>query len=150
MKRKLKMNKLAKITIISATAIAATLSSFAPSYADDYWRHRHHRHHDDSGRAVAAGVAGLAAGVILSNALNQPRYVNRDYLEGPVGAPPPPAYEPDYYPVSPRRYSAPEANLEPWTSAWYEYCSDRYRSFNARTGTYMGYDGRSHFCEAGG
>ena len=37
---------------------------------------------------------------------------------------------------------------EPWTRDWYEYCSDRYRSFNARSGTFTGNDGEQHFCTA--
>ncbi|RVC11981.1 BA14K family protein, partial [Mesorhizobium sp. M7A.F.Ca.CA.002.15.2.1] len=37
---------------------------------------------------------------------------------------------------------------EPWTRDWYEYCSDRYRSFNSRTGTFTGNDGEQHFCTA--
>jgi hypothetical protein len=28
------------------------------------------------------------------------------------------------------------------------YCYDRYGSFDARTGTYAGYDGARHFCVA--
>lgn len=29
---------------------------------------------------------------------------------------------------------------------WYAYCASKYRSFDPRTGTYMGYDGRRHPC----
>ncbi|MGX5806015.1 hypothetical protein ACWGS9_33120 [Bradyrhizobium sp. Arg314] len=28
-----------------------------------------------------------------------------------------------------------DRNAEPWTRGWYEYCLDRYRTFNSRTGT---------------
>lgn len=35
---------------------------------------------------------------------------------------------------------------EPWTAAWYSYCADRYRSFNARTGTFISYTGEAVFC----
>lgn len=38
------------------------------------------------------------------------------------------------------------ASYEPWTQAWYDYCSDKYRSFDPQTGTYKGYDGLRHFC----
>ncbi len=38
--------------------------------------------------------------------------------------------------------------LEPWSPEWYDYCSDRYRSFSPRSGTFVGYDGREHFCTA--
>ncbi|MGI9351021.1 MAG: BA14K family protein [Rhizobiaceae bacterium] len=37
-------------------------------------------------------------------------------------------------------------SLEPWTPGWQRWCQNRYRSFNARTGTFRGYDGRDHFC----
>ncbi|AXS42677.1 BA14K family protein [Breoghania sp. L-A4] len=33
-----------------------------------------------------------------------------------------------------------------WSRGWYRDCDRRYRSFNPRTGYYMGYDGRRHFC----
>jgi hypothetical protein len=32
-------------------------------------------------------------------------------------------------------------------AGWYEYCSSKYRSFNANTGTYTGYDGLTHYCQ---
>ncbi|MGE0211094.1 MAG: BA14K family protein [Parvibaculaceae bacterium] len=38
------------------------------------------------------------------------------------------------------------ARPEPWTAAWYSYCADRYRSFNARTGTFTSYTGEAVFC----
>jgi hypothetical protein len=34
-----------------------------------------------------------------------------------------------------------------WSPEWYDYCGQRYRSFNARTGYFMGYDGQPHFCQ---
>lgn len=35
---------------------------------------------------------------------------------------------------------------KPWTRSWYEYCADRYRSFNPRTGYYVPYVGARRFC----
>jgi len=35
---------------------------------------------------------------------------------------------------------------EPWTPAWLSYCRSKFRSFNASSGTYLGYDGKRHFC----
>lgn len=29
---------------------------------------------------------------------------------------------------------------------WYAYCARKYRSFDPRSGTYLGYDGRRHYC----
>jgi len=42
----------------------------------------------------------------------------------------------------PRIYGAPAA----WTPAWYAYCRNKYRSFDPASGTFLGYDGRRHFC----
>ncbi|MEZ5872216.1 MAG: BA14K family protein [Nitratireductor sp.] len=35
---------------------------------------------------------------------------------------------------------------EPWTASWENWCSAKYRTFDASTGTYNGYDGKRHFC----
>jgi len=35
---------------------------------------------------------------------------------------------------------------EPWSEAWFDYCRSKFRSFDAKTGTYLGYDGQRHFC----
>jgi hypothetical protein len=60
-----------------------------------------------------------------------------------------PRRNPDYYPNRPARSQVNASyggTLEPWTARWRAYCADRYQSFNARTGTYRGYDGQDHFC----
>lgn len=33
-----------------------------------------------------------------------------------------------------------------YRSDWHAYCASKYRSYNPRTGTYLGYDGRRHRC----
>jgi hypothetical protein len=35
---------------------------------------------------------------------------------------------------------------KPWTARWYAYCSDRYRSFDRDTGTYLTYGGERRRC----
>ncbi|MCP4182806.1 MAG: BA14K family protein [Hyphomicrobiales bacterium] len=35
---------------------------------------------------------------------------------------------------------------KPWTPAWYSYCRSKFRSFNAKSGTFLGFDGKRHFC----
>ena len=150
------MNKVIKAIVLSAAVAATTLTATAglaqarDRDRDGYWRedgyrhHRRHRHRDrDHGRdAVIGGALGLATGVIIGGALaSQPRYEERRYVE------------PDYYPepeprvIYRRQVVAP--SYEPWTQSWYDYCSQRYRSFNPNTGTFVGYDGREHFCVAG-
>jgi hypothetical protein len=81
------------------------------------------------GHAWGAGLIGFGVGAIVGSALT-PREV---YVVPP---PPPPAY---YGPVS---YGPP-----PWSPDWYDYCSSRYRSFDPRTGYFMGYDGVPRFCQ---
>lgn len=40
------------------------------------------------------------------------------------------------------------ASLEPWSDGWKSYCSNKFRSFNSKSGTYLGNDGDRHFCVA--
>lgn len=95
--------------------------------------YRHHRYRDNDD-AIALGVIGLAAGAIIGGAIanSGPRYVE-----------PRPIYR-----ERPQRVIRYGGSLEPWSRGWYNYCTQRYRSFNARTGTFRGYDGRDHFCVA--
>jgi hypothetical protein len=114
------------VTFVTKTAAALTLCAtvavggIAASTTGAEAGHRHH--HYWGGNAAAAGVVGFAAGAIVGGALAQPRY---------------------YYAPAPRPV---RVGLRPWSRKWYEYCSARYRSFDARTGTFVGYDGRRHFC----
>ena len=136
------MNRIFRTTIFSAAVAATTLAMSFSADAGDRWRH--HRH--NNGDAIAAGVLGLAVGALAAGALTQPRYYERRY------------YEPDYTYVEPRytyrRYVRPAPvyveryGAEPWSPAWYRYCESRYRSFNPRSGTFIGYDGLEHFCVA--
>ncbi|WP_238858115.1 BA14K family protein [Faunimonas pinastri] len=93
-----------------------------------------HWHHDNGGAVVGAGIAGLAAGALIGGAVaNQP---------APVYVAPPPA--PVYVAPAPEVvYDAPPQ----WSGPWYRYCSAKYRSFDARSGTYLGVDGNRYLCE---
>ena len=93
------------------------------------------------GRAVAAGVLGFAAGAIIAGSAARrhgPYYYDDRYY----GPPPRRVYRQRYAPA-PYAYSyAPE----PWTPEWYDYCHSKYRSFDARSGTYQPYHGPRRFC----
>ena len=54
-------------------------------------------------------------------------------------------YAPRYY--APRYYYVPR--YAPKYGSRDAYCHARYRSYNARTGSYTGYDGKQHRCGAG-
>ncbi|MEM1287275.1 MAG: BA14K family protein [Pseudomonadota bacterium] len=72
--------------------------------------------------AVAAGI-GFVAGAIVGNAVSQPRV----------------------YHTQPHTVVV-HGGLQPWTPAWYSYCSQRYRSFNPNTGYFLAYSGNYVFC----
>jgi hypothetical protein len=144
------MNRILKSAIMAVALGATTLATLPAANAGD-WRWRNHHYHGSyhSGDAVAAGIAGLAVGALVGSALSQPAPPPYDYYEYD---------EPRYVvrrhvvvrPAPVREYGrvAYAGAIEPWTRDWYEYCSDRYRTFDARTGTFTGYDGGQHFCVA--
>lgn len=134
--------------------------------------HHHHkkrnkkkRNRGSSSDAIAAGIIGFAIGAIIADQASRPRTV---YVEPqPVYRQPLPVYtqqqpiyrEPvvnDYNDYNNyNSYDEPNviryedtvgASYEPWTPAWANWCDNKYRSFNARTGTFRGYDGLDHFC----
>lgn len=126
-------------------AVAATTAATVPAQAHDHWR-RHYRHHD-SGDAVAAGIAGLALGAIAGSVLSQPRHPDRVYIDPPRYAPPPRYHYREYRPAPVYRGRVTyRYEIEPWSREWYRACDARYRSFDPGSGTFMGYDGRRHFC----
>lgn len=131
------MNRFFKTAILSVAVAATTLAALPAANAGDrYWRHhgRHHYHDRSNGADLAAaGILGLAAGALVVGLASQPEPVYRR----PVRVYRDTAYVDDY-----------AGGLEPWSAEWYDYCSDRYRSFNPRSGTFVGYDGAEHFCVA--
>ncbi|QRM56255.1 BA14K family protein [Sinorhizobium sp. BG8] len=141
------MNRLLKVFVLTAAVAATTLSSVGYASADDrYWR-RHHHHDNNTDDVLLGGALGLATGLVVGSAIAEP--APRYYRPAPRRV----YVEPGYYPAR-RVYREPRPvvveTLEPWSNGWFRYCSDRYRSFNPRTGTFVGYDGMEHFCVAGG
>lgn len=132
------------VAVSSALLVAANAG--AASARD--WGHGQ----DRSGDLLAAGVMGLAAGVIAGAIVS-----GQPSNDGPRYVPDPPA--PDYPDRAPR-YSdrgsydggydayrpANYSRIQPWTRDWYRYCEDRYDSFDPDTGTFIGRDGSEHFC----
>jgi hypothetical protein len=143
---------------LAATAVAATfLAPLDTAEAGERWRHHHRDRHvemrdHDVGALVAAGVLGLAVGALVAGAAQQPQWY--DPYDDPYADDyyyyRPRADHYDYFPPAPvdRGRRTAYRGAEPWTPEWYAYCQARYRSFNPRTGTFRGYDGRNHFCVA--
>ncbi|KZL21521.1 BA14K-like protein [Pseudovibrio axinellae] len=112
---------------------------------------RHHRHKSKKkgvkpGEAAAIGVIGLAAGLLIGNAISAPAPAY--HPPAPAYRPPAPAYRPPAVAHrAPPVYRAPVAAPAPWSPAWFAYCTNKYRSFNPNTGTFRTYSGKDRFCQ---
>ena len=155
-------------TFLSAIAVAATAfvavptMTAVPAQAGDYYHHgwggpkvrhyhkhhhyhhrQHHRRHHSRGKhfddGAAAAIIGLGALAIVGGAIAS----QNNTL--PYTADPNYRARQRHHVRQPKVYTY-AGSLEPWSPGWYEWCDNRYRSFNARTGTFRGYDGRDHFC----
>jgi hypothetical protein len=80
------------------------------------------------GGGGAGLAAGLATGLIIGGLLAAPQYYDQPY---------------PYYYGYPPRYVGP-IGYDP--GGWEAYCFSRYRSFDPISGTYLGHDGRRHYC----
>lgn len=117
-----------------ATAEAGSRNGWGKHGGGHHQSHRHHKNNGNAGAAVAAGIIGLAAGAIIVGATSQPRYAG-----------PPPV---NYYPPAPYPGQVSgSVGYQPWSPAWYQYCSSKYRSFNPSTGTFTTYQGEQRFCQ---
>lgn len=129
----------------AALVAASVLASAMPAAADSHvrgdelfqtigdrhrdrhgdWRHRHgHRQHhrrdrdhdDDVAAGIILGILGLAAGAAILGAASEAEERSR------------------------------QVDLDHRRSDWIARCSARYRTFDPRSGTYRGHDGRLHAC----
>jgi hypothetical protein len=80
-------------------------------------------------------AGGFVAGALLGGALAAPYY----YAPGPYYYPSP------YYPPAPAGYYAPGPGPAP-SGDPVAYCEQRFRSYNPKTGLYIGTDKRLHPC----
>ncbi|AWM86998.1 BA14K family protein [Microvirga sp. 17 mud 1-3] len=82
-----------------------------PYYGRPYYRH-------NNGAAVAAGVAGIAAGALIAGAI-------ANSAQAQPAAPPPPG------------------TVSPSVAA---YCAKKYRSYDPVTGTFLAHNGMRYVC----
>lgn len=66
----------------------------------------------------------------------------RDYRRAYQPAPKPRHREPRVITYN----EQPSYDTQPWSAGWLSYCRGKFRSFNAKSGTFLGYDGKRHFC----
>ena len=116
------------LTPVAAAPLSPASSTMTIAAGADAIQVRGRGHGGDAGAAVAAGVAGLIIGGIVAGQ-------QRDYYDGPY-------YRRGYYGPAPI-YGAPVERAPGWEA----YCFSRYRSFDPMTGTYLGFDGRRHYCQ---
>jgi hypothetical protein len=120
--------------LASSSANAAPLSSslalrdaVAPAAAvteQVQWRRHRHRHYRRGGWGGPAVAGALLGGAIIGGALASRPYGYYDYGPGPTY----------YYGGG---YGGGDAVA---------YCQQRFRSYDPRSGTYLGYDGLRHPC----
>jgi len=141
------MNMFAKLATVAAVAGAMAVPMASPSQAA--WHH-----HGDRGTAAAIGFgAGALVGAAAANAAYGPDYYGADYGYDSYAYAPGPGYA---YAPGPGYGYAPTAGYAyapgPGYATSYEdgndasYCQQRFRSYDPRSGTYMGYDGLRHSC----
>jgi hypothetical protein len=119
------LGTVASIGPVAAAPLAPATGSMR-STAVEAFTQVHWRGHGGGGAGLAAG---LATGLIIGGLLAAPRYYEpHPYYYGGY-------YAPGY--VGPLGYGAP---------GWEAYCFSRYRSFDPISGTYLGRDGRRHYC----
>ncbi|WP_068315051.1 BA14K family protein [Polycladidibacter hongkongensis] len=131
--------------------------------------HHHHYHEDDddldAGEIAAIGIIGLAAGMILTSALNEdthhpapqvtytpPRpypqhYGNAHAQPVPLPVPVGQNWRPAPSNGKPMQLVTHAQSPVPWTREWFRYCSMKYRSFNPQTGTFTTYSGVQKLCK---
>lgn len=111
------------------------------------------------GLGLGLGVAGLAIGSALAHSsrgyYGGRAYYNDDYYYGSRSRYRR-RYNRPYYRTHSRTYyyadeyvprrRAHRGRPRPWSSAWYRYCANKYRSFNASNGTFQPYKGGRRLC----
>lgn len=113
------MRKFLAIGAAAAIAAVSAVAMAGPASADP----PHHHYYSAPGVGIAAGILGLWAGAAMAN-----RYYSEPYYDG---------YYHDYY-----------GGYRPYDSRGHvAACFRAYRSYDVRTDTYIGYDGRRHYCE---
>jgi hypothetical protein len=109
--------------VINPQALKSAAESSAPAVEAVRWYGRR-----GGGWGRGWGYGGFAAGAIVGGAL-----ASRYYY-------PPPYYGPSYY------YAPPPPPAAYYGGDDVGYCMSRFKSYDPRSGTYLGYDGRRHPC----
>jgi len=114
------MKRLVSAALVGVMAIGSVAISGATASADPYYRYHHsyYGYHDDGAGFVAAGILGLATGLVASQVLS------------PEPPPPYPTYAAGYGPVD----------------AHVQWCESTYRSYDPETDLWRDFQGVVHRC----
>jgi hypothetical protein len=144
---------MAAVTTVAASAQSGRCDTQARSYADRTAR----AGENVVGGAIAGGVGGAVMGGIFGGSRGARRGAAWGAGAGAVGGAVRSSREWRYADDSEYDHCMRRANYrrpaprpsrapEPWTDAWYDYCSAKYRSFDEETGYYRAYSGNLRFC----
>ncbi len=144
----------ALISLAMAGTAAAQSHAACDAYARDYAKQVSSGAEVIGGAAIGAGIGAVAGAIIGGNsrgagtgaligggtgAVAGAATHSQRYKE---------AYNYAYYNCMNQRAAVPASGgMQPWTPAWYQYCSSKYKSFNAQTGYYTTYSGQQKFCQ---
>ncbi len=162
-----------KALVVAGLGAGMALSGSGTADAQERRCDREARHHADrvmnrGEAALGSGLGGAAVGAIIGGIVGGGRGAGRGAIiggstgavGGALGSGPKwqraydrafencmDRYEQVRTPVREVRPVYRNA-IEPWTGEWYDYCRERYRTFNANDGTFRDYDGIRKFCQA--
>lgn len=124
------------IAVAAALAVGALALSHQPA---------------EAGRnKTGAIIAGIAIGALIAGAASHNHRRHHYYPKAHYYAPPPPRRHyvppPVYHRPPPPPPVAYGYRPAPWTPEWYDYCSQRYRSFDPVSGTFQPYRGPRRLC----
>jgi hypothetical protein len=143
------------ISIGMGGSAAAQSHAACDAYARDYAKQVSSGAEVIGGAAIGAGIGAVAGAIIGGNsrgagtgaligggtgAVAGAATHSQRYKE---------AYNYAYYNCMNQRAAVPASGggYQPWTPAWYQYCSSKYKSFNPQTGYYTTYGGQKKFCQ---
>jgi hypothetical protein len=146
---------LATLAVVSVPAEAQSRRAYCDSYARDVAGRG-----GNAGDVLAGTIGGALGGAIIGGIIDNGKGAGRGALIGGaagtvVGAANAGsnwdrryryAYDDCMRRSASTRQPVYAGAPRPGTRAWIDYCASKYRSFNARTGTYTTYDGRQVPC----
>jgi hypothetical protein len=130
------MKRLVSAALVGVLAIGTVAATSATAGADPYWQHHHSYPHynghgdwhgggDDGAGYLAAGIIGLTAGLVASQAF------------APEPPPPPPYYP--AYPTYASGYGGDASHIQ--------WCEATYRSYDPETDLWRDFQGYMHRCQ---